>query len=482
MARAMYGNGFKALLAGANANDLINGIHLAKNAVEKHLQWRARVLRSAEEIVQVGTTAANGDRKIGQVVAKAMGRFGNERLFIVSEGRKSNNELEFVKGMKLDWGHISPYFITNKKMETCVLKNPFILIYEGEISNEDICRAIASTSFSRRPLVIIARNVDEAEAGSLMLDWNYVGSKVCIIKPPTSQETTTAIMQDIAILTGGKVRASHNETAILGGFGSQAKIKERCEEFKSKINESKEDCEVKFARERLAKLSRNLAVFKVGGASKAGVDKNYKSVQNALEAAKAATEGGTVPGGGVALLHASKELDKVQVANSDQKRGVELLQHVLRMPVYSIASTPGFDGLGVVDKLLEHGNFDLGYDPAKATLPAVLGTDLKLGSRPSYPCRYRRRKLARTPVIELEKSGLRPVFVAVDPAGVVTRHHLELVPHIPSNISRPATTAGDARNSPNDLRKFAELWNFDPPPVARVATHCHHRWIHRGRN
>ncbi|KAH9669837.1 Chaperonin CPN60-2 [Citrus sinensis] len=365
MARAMYGNGFKALLAGANANDLINGIHLAKNAVEKHLQWRARVLRSAEEIVQVGTTAANGDRKIGQVVAKAMGRFGNERLFIVSEGRKSNNELEFVKGMKLDWGHISPYFITNKKMETCVLKNPFILIYEGEISNEDICRAIASTSFSRRPLVIIARNVDEAEAGSLMLDWNYVGSKVCIIKPPTSQETTTAIMQDIAILTGGKVRASHNETAILGGFGSQAKIKERCEEFKSKINESKEDCEVKFARERLAKLSRNLAVFKVGGASKAGVDKNYKSVQNALEAAKAATEGGTVPGGGVALLHASKELDKVQVANSDQKRGVELLQHVLRMPVYSIASTPGFDGLGVVDKLLEHGNFDLGYDPAK---------------------------------------------------------------------------------------------------------------------
>ncbi|KAH9669841.1 Chaperonin CPN60-2 [Citrus sinensis] len=326
----MYGNGFKALLAGANANDLINGIHLAKNAVEKHLQWRARVLRSAEEIVQVGTTAANGDRKIGQVVAKAMGRFGNERLFIVS-----------------------------------VLKNPFILIYEGEISNEDICRAIASTSFSRRPLVIIARNVDEAEAGSLMLDWNYVGSKVCIIKPPTSQETTTAIMQDIAILTGGKVRASHNETAILGGFGSQAKIKERCEEFKSKINESKEDCEVKFARERLAKLSRNLAVFKVGGASKAGVDKNYKSVQNALEAAKAATEGGTVPGGGVALLHASKELDKVQVANSDQKRGVELLQHVLRMPVYSIASTPGFDGLGVVDKLLEHGNFDLGYDPAK---------------------------------------------------------------------------------------------------------------------
>ncbi|KAH9669840.1 Chaperonin CPN60-2 [Citrus sinensis] len=330
MARAMYGNGFKALLAGANANDLINGIHLAKNAVEKHLQWRARVLRSAEEIVQVGTTAANGDRKIGQVVAKAMGRFGNERLFIVS-----------------------------------VLKNPFILIYEGEISNEDICRAIASTSFSRRPLVIIARNVDEAEAGSLMLDWNYVGSKVCIIKPPTSQETTTAIMQDIAILTGGKVRASHNETAILGGFGSQAKIKERCEEFKSKINESKEDCEVKFARERLAKLSRNLAVFKVGGASKAGVDKNYKSVQNALEAAKAATEGGTVPGGGVALLHASKELDKVQVANSDQKRGVELLQHVLRMPVYSIASTPGFDGLGVVDKLLEHGNFDLGYDPAK---------------------------------------------------------------------------------------------------------------------
>ncbi|KAH9718459.1 Chaperonin CPN60-2 [Citrus sinensis] len=322
MARAMYGDGFKALLAGANANDLINGIHLAKNAVEKHSQWRARVVRSAEEIVQVGTTAANGDRKIGQVVAKAMGRFGNERLFIVS-----------------------------------VLKNPFILIYEGEISNEDICRAIASTSYSRRPLVIIARNVDEAEAGSLMLDWNYVGSKVCIIKPPTSQETTTAIMQDIAILTGGKVRASHNETAILGGFGSQAKIKARCEELKSKINESKEDCEVKFARERLAKLSRNLAVFKVGGAS--------KRVQNALEDAKAATDSGTVPGGGVALLHASKELDKVQVAKSDQKRGVQLSQHVLRMPVYSIASTAGFDGIAVVDKLLEHGNFDLGYDPAK---------------------------------------------------------------------------------------------------------------------
>ncbi|KAL9459163.1 hypothetical protein AB3S75_002535 [Citrus x aurantiifolia] len=218
-----------------------------------------------------------------------------------------------------------------------------------------------------------------------MLDWNYVGSKVCIVKPPTSQETTKAIMQDIAILTGGKVltydhmnfvpqmlgsckdlvRASHNETTILGGFGSQAKIKERREELKSKINERKEDCEVKFARERLAKLSRNLAVFKVGGASKAGVDKNYKRVQNALEAAKAATEGGTVPGGGAALLHASKELDKVQVAKSDQKRGVQLLQHFLRMPVYSIVSTAGFDGIAVVGKLLEHGNFDLGYDPAK---------------------------------------------------------------------------------------------------------------------
>ncbi|KAH9669832.1 60 kDa chaperonin [Citrus sinensis] len=222
--------------------------------------------------------------------------------------------------MKLDWGLISPYFITNKKTETCVLKNPFILIYKGEISNEDICRAIASTSYTRRPLVIIARNVDQEEAGSLMLDWNYVGSKVCIIKPLTSQDTTAAIMQDIAILTGGKVRASHNETAILGGFGSQAKIKERCEELKSKINESKDDCEVKFARERLAKLSRNLAVFKICGASKAEVDKNYKRVQNALEDAKAATDSGTVP---------------------------------------------GFDGIAVVDKLLEHGNFDHGYDPAK---------------------------------------------------------------------------------------------------------------------
>ncbi|KAK9233532.1 hypothetical protein WN943_023782 [Citrus x changshan-huyou] len=270
--------------------------------------------------------------------------------------------------MKLDWGLISPYFITNKKTETCVLKNPFILIYKGEISNEDICRAIASTSYvrgsTRRPLVIIARNVDQEEAGSLMLDWNYVGSKVCIIKPLTSQDTTAAIMQDIAILTGGKVltedrvnflpqmlgsskevRASHNETAILGGFGSQAKIKERCEELKSKINESKDDCEVKFARERLAKLSRNLAVFKICGASKAEVDKNYKRVQNALEDAKAATDSGTVPGGGVALLHSSKELDKVQVAKSDQKLG--------------------FDGIAVVDKLLEHGNFDHGYDPAK---------------------------------------------------------------------------------------------------------------------
>ncbi|XP_015384934.1 chaperonin CPN60-1, mitochondrial-like [Citrus sinensis] len=239
--------------------------------------------------------------------------------------------------MKLDWGLISPYFITNKKTETCVLKNPFILIYKGEISNEDICRAIASTSYTRRPLVIIARNVDQEEAGSLMLDWNYVGSKVL------TEDRVNFLPQMLG--SSKEVRASHNETAILGGFGSQAKIKERCEELKSKINESKDDCEVKFARERLAKLSRNLAVFKICGASKAEVDKNYKRVQNALEDAKAATDSGTVPGGGVALLHSSKELDKVQVAKSDQKLG--------------------FDGIAVVDKLLEHGNFDHGYDPAK---------------------------------------------------------------------------------------------------------------------
>ncbi|KAF5820183.1 putative chaperonin Cpn60/TCP-1 family, groEL-like apical domain superfamily [Helianthus annuus] len=389
LTRAIFAEGCKSVAAGMNAMDLRRGISMAVDAVVTNLKSRARMISTSEEITQVGTISANGEREIGELIAKAMERVGKEGVITIQDGKTLYNELEVVEGMKLDRGYISPHFITNQKNQKCELDDPLVLIYEKKISNiNSVIKVLELALKKQRPLLIVAEDVESDALATLVLNKLRAGVKVCAIKAPGFGENRKANMQDLATLTGGqliteelgmnldnlepemlgsckKVTVSKDDTVVLDGAGDKKSIEERCEQIRSAVESSTSDYDKEKLQERLAKLSGGVAVLKIGGASDTEVGEKKDRVTDALNATKAAVEEGIVPGGGVALLYASKELDKLQTANFDQKIGVQIIQNALKMPVHTIASNAGVEGSVVVGKLLEQDDPDLGYDAAK---------------------------------------------------------------------------------------------------------------------
>ncbi|KAL1548324.1 Chaperonin cpn60, mitochondrial [Salvia divinorum] len=390
LTRAIFTEGCKSVAAGMNAMDLRRGITMAVDAVVTNLKSRARMISTSEEIAQVGTISANGEREIGELIAKAMEKVGKEGVITIQDGKTLFNELEVVEGMKLDRGYISPYFITNQKTQKCELDDPLILIHEKKISSINAIVKVLELALKRqRPLLIVSEDVESDALATLILNKLRAGIKVCAIKAPGFGENRKSGLQDLAVLTGGqviteelgmnlddveldmlgsckKVTISKDDTVILDGSGEKKSIEERCEQIRSAVELSTSDYDKEKLQERLAKLSGGVAVLKIGGASEAEVGEKKDRVTDALNATKAAVEEGIVPGGGVALLYAAKELEKLPTANFDQKIGVQIIQNALKTPVFTIAANAGVEGAVVVGKLLESENPDLGYDAAKA--------------------------------------------------------------------------------------------------------------------
>ncbi|KAI5399339.1 hypothetical protein KIW84_064628 [Lathyrus oleraceus] len=389
LTRAIFAEGCKSVAAGMNAMDLRRGINMAVDAVVTSLKSRARMISTSEEIAQVGTISANGEREIGELIAKAMEKVGKEGVITIADGKTLLNELEVVEGMKLDRGYISPYFITNQKNQKCELEDPLIIIHEKKISSiNSIVKVLELALKKQRPLLIVAEDVESDALATLILNKLRAGIKVCAIKAPGFGENRKSGLQDLAVLTGGqliteelglnlekvdlevfgsckKITISKDDTVILDGAGDKKSIEERCEQIRSAIENSTSDYDKEKLQERLAKLSGGVAVLKIGGASEAEVGEKKDRVTDALNATKAAVEEGILPGGGVALLYASNELSKLPTANFDQKIGVQIIQNALKTPVHTIASNAGVEGAVVVGKLLEQDNPDLGYDAAK---------------------------------------------------------------------------------------------------------------------
>ncbi|KAG2321384.1 hypothetical protein Bca52824_014597 [Brassica carinata] len=389
LTRAIFTEGCKSVAAGMNAMDLRRGISMAVDAVVTNLKSRARMISTSEEIAQVGTISANGEREIGELIAKAMEKVGKEGVITIQDGKTLINELEVVEGMKLDRGYTSPYFITNQKTQKCELEEPLILIHEKKISSiNSIVKVLELAMKRQRPLLIVSEDVESEALATLILNKLRAGIKVCAIKAPGFGENREANLQDLAALTGGevitdelgmnlekvdlgmlgtckRVTVSKDDTVILDGAGDKTAIEERCEQIRSAIELSTSDYDKEKLQERLAKLSGGVAVLKIGGASEAEVGEKKDRVTDALNATKAAVEEGILPGGGVALLYAARELEKLPTANFDQKIGVQIIQNALKTPVHTIASNAGVEGAVIVGKLLEQDNTDLGYDAAK---------------------------------------------------------------------------------------------------------------------
>uniref|UniRef100_A0A453IZM7 Chaperonin CPN60-2, mitochondrial n=1 Tax=Aegilops tauschii subsp. strangulata TaxID=200361 RepID=A0A453IZM7_AEGTS len=389
LTKAIFTEGCKSVAAGMNAMDLRRGISMAVDSVVTNLKGMARMINTSEEIAQVGTISANGEREIGELIAKAMEKVGKEGVITIADGNTLYNELEVVEGMKLDRGYISPYFITNQKNQKCELDDPLILIHDKKVSNlRSLVKVLEFALQKQRPLLIVAEDLESEALGTLILNKLRGGFKVCAIKAPGFGENRKSNLQDLAILTGGeviteelgmnlenfepnmlgtckKVTISKDDTVILDGAGDKKAIEERAELLRSSIEQCTSDYDKEKIQERLAKLSGGVAVLKIGGASEAEVGEKKDRVTDALNATKAAVEEGIVPGGGVALLYASKDLDKLPTANFDQKIGVQIIQNALKTPVHTIATNAGVEGAVIVGKLLEQENTDLGYDAAK---------------------------------------------------------------------------------------------------------------------
>ncbi|KAK1569252.1 hypothetical protein Q3G72_034410 [Acer saccharum] len=380
--------------------DMCSGINMAVDAVISDLKRRARMISTLEEITQVATIFANGEREIGELIARAMERVGKEGIIIVSDGSTLDNDLEVVegKGMKLARGYISPYFITDKKTQKCELQNPLILIYGMEISNMfSILDMFALVEREKREVLVVAEDVEGDALDLLFLSRNLGGSKqVCAIKAPGFGENRRANLEDLAILTGGeviykdpnrgnvnmemfgtakKVIVSVDDTIILHGGGDKKLIEERCEQLRTTMEKSDTMFEREKAQERLSNLY-DIAVLKVGGASKAEVGERKDMVEDALNATRAAVEEGIVPGGGVALLYATKALENLQTQNNDQSRGIRVIQNALKALTLTIASNAGFDGSLVINKLLEQDDCNLGIDAAKGEFVDMMKTGI----------------------------------------------------------------------------------------------------------
>src|ERR1700691_4637064 len=386
LAHAIVREGAKAVAAGMNPMDLKRGVDLAVEAVVADLQKNSKKVTSNEEIAQVGTISANGDAEIGRFLADAMKRVGNEGVITIEKAKSMETELEVVEGMQFDRGYISPYFVTNAEKMRVEMDDPYILIYEKKLSGlQEMLPLLEVIVQAAKPLVIMAEEVEGEALATLVVNNLRGGLKVAAVKAPGFGDRRKAMLQDIAILTGGqaisedlgiklesvtlamlgrakKVMIDKENTTIVSGAGKKVDIEARVNQIKAQIEETTSDYDREKLQERLAKLAGGVAVIRVGGATEIEVKERKDRVDDAMHATRAAVEEGILPGGGVALLRATKVLEKLKAENDDQRTGVEIVRKALSWPARQIAINAGEDGSIIVGKILEKDQYSFGFD------------------------------------------------------------------------------------------------------------------------
>ncbi len=386
LAQAIVKEGVKALASGMNPMDLKRGIDLAVDAIVAELKVRARKIANNAEIAQVGTISANGDTEIGRYLAEAMEKVGNEGVITVEEAKTAEIELEIVEGMQFDRGYLSPYFITDQQKMRVEFEDPYILIHEKKLSNlQAMIPILESVIQASRPLLIIAEDVEGEALATLVVNKLRGGLKIAAVKAPGFGDRRKAILEDIAVLTGGtvvsddvgikletvtletlgrakRVMIDKENTIIVDGAGTKAGIDGRIGQIKAQIEETTSDYDREKLQERLAKLSGGVAVIRVGGSSEVEVKEKKDRVDDALHATRAAVEEGILPGGGVALLRVIGVLDGIKAANPDQRVGIEIVRRAVEMPVRQIAENAGAEGSVIVGKLREKTDFAYGWN------------------------------------------------------------------------------------------------------------------------
>ncbi len=386
LAQAIVREGAKAVAAGINPMDLKRGIDKAVAVVVEDVRKRSKKIKTNEEIAQVGTISANGQREIGEIIAKAMEKVGNEGVITVEEAKGLETELDIVEGMQFDRGYSSPYFVTNSEKMLVELESPYILIHEKTLNSlQPLLPVLEAVVQSTKPLLIIADDIEGEALATLVVNKLRGGLKVAAVKAPGFGDRRKAMLQDIAVLTGGQVisedlgvklekvtvdmlgRATHvridkDNTTIIGGAGKKAEIDGRCRQLRAEIAESVSDYDKEKLQERLAKIAGGVAVIKVGGATEVEVKEKKDRVDDSLHATRAAVAEGIVAGGGVALLYATRALKSITVDNDDQKVGIDIVRRALEAPARQIATNAGFDGAVVSGKVLEGKDTNWGFD------------------------------------------------------------------------------------------------------------------------
>jgi chaperonin GroEL len=386
LAQAIVREGAKAVAAGMNPMDLKRGVDRAVEAIVAELKAKSRKITTQAETAQVGTISANGEADIGRMISEAMQKVGNEGVITVEEAKGIQTELDVVEGMQFDRGYVSPYFITNAEKMVADLDSPYILIHEKKLSTlQPLLPLLEAVVQSGRPLLIVAEDVEGEALATLVVNKLRGGLKIAAVKAPGFGDRRKAMLEDIAILTGGqvisedlgiklenvtlamlgkakKVLIEKENTTIVEGAGEKSDISGRCGQIRAQIEETTSDYDREKLQERLAKLAGGVAVIRVGGATEVEVKERKDRVDDALHATRAAVEEGIVPGGGVALARASKVLSTLSPESADQKFGIEIVRRAVQTPLRQIAENAGEDGAVVAGKVLENDSYDFGFD------------------------------------------------------------------------------------------------------------------------
>ncbi len=386
LAQSIVREGVKAVAAGMNPMDLKRGIDQAVSVVVDDIKKRAESVKGNDEVAQIGTISANGDEEIGKMIAEAMDKVGNEGVITVEEAKSLATELDVVEGMQFDRGYLSPYFVTNSEKMSCELENPYILFHEAKLSNlQAMLPVLEAVVQSGRPLLIIAEDVEGEALATLVVNKLRGGLKVAAVKAPGFGDRRKAMMEDMAILTGGqvisedlgikletvtldmmgtakKVTITKDNTTVVDGAGAKDAIEARCNQIKAQIEDTSSDYDREKLQERLAKLAGGVAVIKVGGATEVEVKEKKDRVDDATNATRAAIEEGVVAGGGCALLYSAQSLENIEVSNNDQQVGVNIVRRALEAPVRQIVENAGAEGSVVVGKLTDKGDHNYGYN------------------------------------------------------------------------------------------------------------------------
>ena len=391
LAQAIVREGAKAVAAGMNPMDLKRGIDRAVEAVVKDIEKRSKKVSTNDEIAQVGTISANDDREIGRMIAEAMQKVGNEGVITVEEAKSLETELDVVEGMQFDRGYISPYFVTNAEKMVAELDEPYILLNEKKLSSlQSLLPLLEAVVQSGKPLMIVSEDVEGEALATLVVNKLRGGLKVAAVKAPGFGDRRKAMLEDIAILTGGqvisedlgiklenvtldmlgkakRVRIEKENTTVIDGAGAKQDIQGRIAQIRQQIEETTSDYDKEKLQERLAKLAGGVAVIRVGGATEVEVKERKDRVDDATHATRAAVEEGVVPGGGVALLYAARALDGLTPENNDQKVGIDIVRRALQAPVRQVAENAGSEGSVVVGKLLDSKDPNYGFDAQSGT-------------------------------------------------------------------------------------------------------------------